>query len=207
MFRPEFPVRGSSRSPAPGGNQENHHGSIYNAQPGNITSNSHNSYQSSQPPSMSTSSWDRPVDVNPSTSSVMDAQRVAAMEKTRQETGKLLSVALERLRERERPPSVFEASSSFSSNAEASRYGSNLYATVNAVRGAVRIGGNEWQRSQDSRVSDAGTYIDDEDDEGNTTSGQGTGHAVYSTEQTFQHLTVVRDTLIIQGSTIFSPSQ
>jgi len=138
----------------------------------------------------------------------MDVQRAAAMEKTRQELGKLLSVALQRLRERERPPSVFEAISSSSLYAEASGYGLKLSATVNTVRGAVRLAsysGHEWQRGQDPRASDAGTYTDDEDEEGNATSDQGTGYAVYSTERTFQHLTVVRDTLIIQGSTIFSP--
>jgi hypothetical protein len=149
------------------------------------------------------------VDAKPYTSSVMDVQKASAVEKTRQETGKLLSVALQRLRERERPPSVFEAVPSFVSNAEASRYSSNLYTTASAVRGAVRLannGSHEWQRGQDPRVSDAGTYIDDEDDEENPNNGQGTGHAVYSTEQTFHHLTSVRDTLIIQGSIIFSPS-
>jgi hypothetical protein len=209
MFRPDFPARSTSRSPAPAGNQENYHGSTYNAQPGNIVPNIHNPDQPSQLPSTSPSSRDQPADVNPSTLSVMDAQRAAAMEKTRQELGKLLSVALQRLRERERPPSVFEAISALSPNTEASGYGLNLSATVSTVRGAVRFASysdHEWQRSQDPRASDAGTYTDDEDDEGNTTSGQGTGHAVYSTEQTFQHLTVVRDTLIIQGSTIFSSS-
>ena len=205
MLRPDFPVRSSSRSPAPAGNHENYHESTYNAQPGNMVQDSH---QSSPLPSTTLSPWDQPADVNPSTSSVMDVQRAAAMEKTRQELGKLLSVALQRLRERERPPSVFEAISSSSLYAEASGYGLKLSATVNTVRGAVRLAsysGHEWQRGQDPRASDAGTYTDDEDEEGNATSDQGTGYAVYSTERTFQHLTVVRDTLIIQGSTIFSP--
>jgi hypothetical protein len=209
MFRPDIPARSSSRSPASAGNHENYHGSAYNAQPGNVVPNSHNLFQSSQLPPTMPSPWDQPADVHPSTSSVMDTQKTAAMEKTRQELGKLLSVALQRLRERERPPSVFEAISSSSSNTGASEYGLKLSATVNTVRGAVRLAthsGYEWQRGQDPRASDAGTNTDDEDDERNTTSTQGTGHAVYSTEQTFQHLTVVRDTLIIQGSTIFSPS-
>lgn len=140
----------------------------------------------------------------------MDTQKAAAIEKTRQELGKLLSVALQRLRERERPPSVFEA---MHVGGDPTRYpGSNFHATANAVRGAVRLAsntGSEWQRGQrgqDFRGSDVGVYNDDDEDDGNTTSGQGSGPAAYSTEQTFRHLTVVRDTLIIEGSTIFSPS-
>ena len=153
-----------------------------------------------QPPPLP-NQWDRPAP-KPS-SSAMDVQKASAFEKTRQELGKLLSVALQRLRERERPPSVFDA------GWEAPRHGSNMHTTAIAVRGAVRLASNtssDWQRRQDSRASEAGTYPDDDDDEGNTTSGTTTGPALYSTEETFRHLTVVRDTLIIEGSTIFSPS-
>lgn len=168
MLRPDFLARSSSRPPAQTGNHENYHESTYNAQPGNIVQDGHNSHQSSKLPS-TPSSWDQPAEVNPSTSSVMDAQKAAAMEKTRQELGKLLSVALQRLRERERPPSVFEAISSSSLYAETSGYGIKLSATVNTVRGAVRLAsysGHEWQRGQDPRSSDAGTYTDDEDEGG-----------------------------------------
>lgn len=142
-------------------------------------------------------------------SSASDTQKAAAIEKTRLELGKLLSVALQRLRERERPPTVFEAASTMYVGGNVLRHGLNLHATASAVRGAVRLvgnSGNEWQRGHDSRASDVGTHYEDEEDEGNTTSGQGAGPALYSTEQTFRHLTVVRDTLIIEGSTIFSPS-
>lgn len=108
-------------------------------------------------------------------------------EKTRLELEKLLSVALQRLRDRERPPSVFDMP------LETTAYGMSLHTTGNVVRSAIRMAsaGSEWH-SNTSRVADD---ADDADD------GPA---AAFSTEQTFRHLTVVRDTLILHGRKIFS---
>jgi len=207
MFRPEFPPRSSSLSPVPPTDHGSHPSPASDAHSGNMATSDRTPFL---PPSSSPSSRGRSsLDVGPSASTVKDAQKAATVEKTRQELGKLLSVALQRLRERERPPSAFEVIFAQPSNTQAHRYGLSLYNTANSVRLAVRLAnpsGSERQRSHDSRASDAETYVDDEGEEDHMTGGQGAGPAMYSTEQTYQLLTAVRDTLIIEGPTIFSPS-
>jgi hypothetical protein len=96
---------------------------------------------------------------------------------------KLLQVALQRLRDRERPPSVFDAPMISGSV----RQGPGIQATVNAVRGAVRLGS-----------SAAGAVDSDTDNEDGP-------ETTFSTEPTYQLLTRVRDTLIIHGDKIFLP--
>lgn len=121
----------------------------------------------------------RPVPVN--------AQVVT---KTRVELRKLLSLALQGLKERPRPPSAYEPHS------ETSRKKPKPQATTVgsvAIRGAVRLANTREDGKQEQSKSLEGDS-DDEDSE-----------HIFSTEPTFRALVHVRDTLVGHGKQIFSP--
>ncbi|KAG8829947.1 hypothetical protein FRC17_005741 [Serendipita sp. 399] len=107
-------------------------------------------------------------------------------ERTRLELGKLVTVVLKRLQSREMPPSSLGPLYSH-------REGSSMYATANAVRGAVRMagGGSEWRRGASSATEE----LDEEDEEDD--------ESQFSTEETFTNLMTVRDSLLMHGETLF----
>ncbi|KAG8776725.1 hypothetical protein FRC15_011792 [Serendipita sp. 397] len=135
--------------------------------------------------------WRKSTDhESPMNDTVIQAHKAQqAEEKTRVELGKLVSVALKRLRGRQVPPSPFEAAQ----HSRTRREGLSLPATASAVRGAVRIagGGSEWQRG----AGYTGEDIDEEDDDGD--------EGRFSTEETFNNLTTIRDSLLMHGETLF----
>lgn len=173
-FRREFPSRNTSRSPNPS------QGAYLGAdqpQRSPYTPVVSLSYQDLTEPPLA------PSNKEPSRSEL-------AAEKRRLEFVKLLQVALQRLRDREKPPSVFDLPSISAST----RNGSGIQATVNAVRGAVRLAStsSDW-KPENRTVIDS----DSENEDG--------PELRFSTEPTFQLLTRVRDTLIIHGDQIFLP--
>lgn len=91
---------------------------------------------------------------------------------------KVLDLLLSNLRNRKRPPSIFDDARGF-----VNRDGSSLGMTFNAVRGAVRL----------ARRPDGSSFIgsDDSDEE------YGPFDSSYSTDATAEHLTQLRDVLIL----------
>ncbi|KAG8753658.1 hypothetical protein FRC14_005835, partial [Serendipita sp. 396] len=144
-------------------------------------------YSGNQEPERWRKSTDHESPMNDTVIQAHKAQQ--AEEKTRVELGKLVSVALKRLRGRQVPPSPFEAAQ----HSRTRREGLSLPATASAVRGAVRIagGGSEWQRG----AGYTGEDIDEEDDDGD--------EGRFSTEETFNNLTTIRDSLLMHGETLF----
>lgn len=159
-FRREYPSRSSSRSP---------------------------SYAAEQPQRTTTNASPFREEPGPAFASYIPIKEPSrteqATEKRRLEFVKLLQVALQRLRDREKPPSVFDAPMISGSV----RQGPGIQATVNAVRGAVRLGS-----------TGGGAVESDTDNEDGP-------ETPFSTEPTYQLLTRVRDTLIIHGDKIFLP--
>jgi hypothetical protein len=159
-FRREFPSRSSSRSPIPTPSPS-HTTEQLQRSPFN-TANASTLRQESAPVSY--------------ISSKEPSRSEQATEKRRLEFVKLLQVALQRLRDREKPPSVFD---------------------VPMISASVRQGPF---RGTVVRLGSSGSGAFDSD-----TDNEDSPEKPFSTEPTYQLLTRVRDTLLIHGDKIFLP--
>lgn len=133
--------------------------------------------------------YQEPISTFASKNAPGTSRNPAATEKLRLELVKLLKVAIQRLKNRPYPPSAFEPTALVTG----SHPTPDLHATANAVRGAVRLAnaGAEWKQDTD--------HDDDEDEVAL--------NQKYSTEETFNHLTSVRDSLILSGDKLFGSTQ